>query len=132
MGRMTEPLKRPCTEPGADRTLQPDSSGFDAPGTSDLEQVYLDDDVRAWAEPSLGDATTEASDVVRTRDSNGNELVDGDSVTLVRNLDVKGAGFVAKQGTKVNDIRLTGDPGLVEGRINKVTIVLKTSFLKKA
>lgn len=97
-----------------------------------LDSAYLADDVLAWAKEGLAAAHEDDSDRPRTVDCNGNELVDGDSVTLIRNLDVKGAGFVAKQGTRVNDIRLTDNPKHVEGRINKVAIVLKTEFLKKA
>ena len=98
-----------------------------------LEQVYLEDEVREWAMRGLESSTDEEEDSgTKTVDCNGNELVDGDSVTLVRNLDVKGAGFVAKQGTRVNDIRLTNNPKHIEGRINKVAIVLKTEFVKKA
>ena len=98
-----------------------------------LDSAYLADDVLAWAKEGLAEADEDEGGVaVRTVDCNGYVLADGDSVTLVRNLDVKGAGFVAKQGTRVNDIRLTDDPKLVEGRINKVAIVLKTEFLKKA
>lgn len=95
-----------------------------------LEQLYLPDDVLEWARAgqrgaSSGEATA------RTVDSNGTELASGDSVTLIKDLDVKGAGFVAKRGTLVKNIRLTDDPELVEGRVNKVAIVLKTPFLKK-
>ena len=64
-------------------------------------------------------------------DSNGNVLNDGDSVTLIKDLDVKGAGFVAKRGTMVRKIRLIDDPDNIEGRVNKMTLVLKTKFLKK-
>ncbi len=67
-----------------------------------------------------------------TRDSNGTILSDGDSVTLIKDLEVKGGGFTAKRGTLVKGIRLTDDPGLVEGRVNKMAIYLKTEFLKKA
>jgi len=98
-----------------------------------LDSAYLADDVLAWANEGLAEADEDEGDGSgRTVDCNGNELADGDSVTLIRNLDVKGAGFVAKQGTRVNDIRLTDNPKHVEGRINKVAIVLKTEFLKKA
>jgi len=59
-------------------------------------------------------------------------LTSGDSVTLIKDLDVKGTSFVAKRGTLVKGIRLTDNPEHVEGRVNKVSIVLKTQFLKKA
>lgn len=97
--------------------------------TSDLaEQIYMDEDTQAWA-----DAGADSADAgVKTFDSNGAELFDGDSVTLIKDLDVKGTSFVAKRGTMVKNIRLTGDPENIEGRVNKVGLVLKTCFLKKA
>lgn len=97
-----------------------------------LDQAYLADEVREWAMEGLPSDSADDEGATKTVDCNGNELADGDSVTLVRNLDVKGAGFVAKQGTRVNDIRLTDNPKHIEGRINKVAIVLKTEFVKKA
>ena len=66
-----------------------------------------------------------------TLDSNGTELMEGDAVTLIKNLEVKGGGFTAKRGTAVKNIRLTDDSGLVEGKVNGMQIVLKTEFLKK-
>lgn len=95
-----------------------------------LEQVYLEDDVLAWAREGLGDEDP-AEAAPKTVDAHGNELRDGDAVLLVKDLDVKGAGFVAKQGTRVANIRLTDDPRHVEGRVNNVAIVLKTEFVKK-
>lgn len=67
-----------------------------------------------------------------TKDSNGNILADGDSVTLIKDLKVKGSSLNLKRGTLVKKIRLTYDEGEVECRIGKSTIVLKTCFLKKA
>jgi protein PhnA len=64
-------------------------------------------------------------------DSNGAVLMDGDSVTLIKDLDVKGANFTAKRGTLVKSIRVGDDPTHVEGRVNKMSIMLKTCFLKK-
>jgi protein PhnA len=67
------------------------------------------------------------------RDSNGNILHEGDTVTIIKDLPVKGAGFTAKQGTAVKNIHLlTDDPTHIEGRVNGVKIFLKTEFLKKA
>ena len=66
------------------------------------------------------------------RDSNGTPLAEGDAVTLIKDLEVKGAGFTAKRGTLVKGIHLTDEAGMVEGRVNGITIVLKTQFLKKA
>lgn len=98
------------------------------PWASDLrEQLYLDEDTRAWAEAA---PSREAR--VKVVDSHGAELFDGDSVTLIKDLEVKGAGFTAKRGTLVKGIKLGGDPALVEGRVNGVAIYLRTEFLKRA
>lgn len=96
-----------------------------------LDQIYLADDTLAWAQSVSTAESPEREARPRTVDSNGVELADGDAVTLIKDLDVKGAGFVAKRGTVVKGIRLTEDPEHVEGRVNKVAIVLKTRFLKK-
>ena len=67
------------------------------------------------------------------RDSNGNLLKDGNSVTLIKDLKVKGTSVTLKRGTLVKNIRLTGDAGEVECNAEKVKgLVLKTEFLKKA
>jgi protein PhnA len=94
-----------------------------------FEQAYLTEDEQAWANEGVAQTSHVGPP---TLDSNGQQLQDGDAVTLVRNLDVKGTNFVAKQGTRVKNIRLTDDPGHVEGKVNGVMLVLKTEFLKKA
>lgn len=68
-----------------------------------------------------------------TRDSNGAILADGDNVTLIKDLKVKGTSVTLKRGTLIKGIRLTGDPGEIECRAEKVRdLVLKTEFVKKA
>jgi protein PhnA len=69
-----------------------------------------------------------------TRDSNGNILADGDSVTLIKDLKVKGSGGVTlKRGTLVKNIRLTGDTDEIEANVDKVRgLVLRVEFVKKA
>lgn len=69
-----------------------------------------------------------------TKDSNGNILVTGDSVTLIKDLKVKGSGGVTlKRGTKIRNIRLTDDPAEVDCNAPGLKgIVLRTEFLKKA
>ena len=95
-----------------------------------LGQAYLDDSVLAWA--NEGQEGGGSVDDAPALDSNGTPLADGDSVTLIKDLDVKGTNFVAKRGTMVKNIRLIpGDPNNIEGRVNKVGLVLKTCFLKK-
>lgn len=67
-----------------------------------------------------------------TRDCNGTELKDGDTVTLIKDLDVKGAGVTIKRGTTVKNISLTNDPELIDCRTKEVKgLVLKTCFVKK-
>ena len=67
------------------------------------------------------------------RDSNGALLADGDSVTLIKDLKVKGTSVTLKRGTLVKNIRLTGREGEIECRVEKVRdLVLKTEFVKKA
>ena len=73
---------------------------------------------------------TEMSDI--TRDSNGNELKDGDTVIVTKNLKVKGASLTVKGGTKVKNIRLTGNPDEIECNVEGVRgLVLRTEFVKK-
>ena len=68
-----------------------------------------------------------------TRDSNGAILNEGDNVTLIKDLKVKGTSVTLKRGTMVRGIHLTDDPDLVECRVEKVKgLVLRTEFLKKA
>lgn len=67
------------------------------------------------------------------KDSNGAVLKDGDSVTLIKDLKVKGTSVTLKRGTRVKSIRLTDDPDEVECNVDKVKgLVLRTEFLKKA
>lgn len=65
------------------------------------------------------------------RDSNGTELVDGDSVSVIKDLKVKGSSQVLKRGTVFKSIKLTSKDGEVECRDGRSTMVLKTEFLKK-
>ena len=72
-------------------------------------------------------------DEMEVHDSNGALLVDGDSVTVIKDLKVKGTSVTLKRGTMIKNIRLTANPEEVECRAEKVKdLVLKTCFLKKA
>lgn len=93
-----------------------------------LAMIYMEDDVKTWAEQGIAAAEREGP----TRDSNGAELNDGDDVTLIKDLKVKGANFTAKQGTLVRGITLTDNPEHIEGKVNGTRIVLVASYLKKA
>ena len=88
----------------------------------------MEDEVKTWAEQGIAAAEREGP----TRDSNGAELHDGDDVTLIKDLKVKGANFTAKQGTLVRGISLTDNPEHIEGKVNGTRIVLVAAYLKKA
>ncbi|SMB98043.1 PhnA protein [Hymenobacter roseosalivarius DSM 11622] len=66
------------------------------------------------------------------KDSNGTLLNEGDSVTPIKDLKVKGSSLTLKRGTMVKNIRLTNSPQEIEGRAGGNMMVLKTEFLKKA
>ena len=93
-----------------------------------LGMIYMDDATMEWAQ-ALGAGS---DDAVVHKDSNGNILQNGDNVTLIKDLDVKGASFTAKRGTAVRRISLVMDnPEHIQGRINDQTIIILTKFVKK-
>lgn len=69
---------------------------------------------------------------MEVKDSNGNILSDGDSVTVIKDLKVRGSSDVIKRGTTVKNIRLTDDPAEIDCRVNKTAMVLRTEFVKKS
>jgi protein PhnA len=75
-----------------------------------------------------------AVDDLVVRDSNGNRLVEGDTVVVIKDLKVKGSSIPLKQGTVIRQIRLVdGDAEHIEGHSDKIKgLVLKTCFLRKA
>lgn len=76
--------------------------------------------------------SNEATDGTVVRDSNGNILAEGDSVTVIKDLKVRGSSTVIKRGTKVKNIRLTDNPEEIEGKVEGSVMVLRTEFMKKA
>ena len=98
-------------------------------GREDLvDMIYMDDDMKKWA-----DSASNSGSTVVVKDSNGVLLQAGDSVVIIKDLEVKGAGFTAKRGTTVRNISIPSDvEGHLEGRVNGTKIYLKTEFLKKA
>lgn len=92
-----------------------------------LDMLYLDEESLKWAESGLADGDTQEI----TRDSNGAILEAGDTVTIIKDLDVKGANFTAKRGTTVKNISMTSNPEHIEGRVNGVRVVLVSKFMKK-
>lgn len=70
---------------------------------------------------------------ITVKDSNGTLLNEGDSVTLIKDLKVKGTSETIKRGTLVKNIRLNGNPGEIECNTRQVKgLVLRTEFVKKA
>ena len=95
-----------------------------------LDMMYLEDDVLKWAKAS-GEGIEGM--IIKHRDSNGVLLSQGDSIVLIKDLDVKGAGFTAKRGTPVRNINLVNDnPKHIEGKVNGQRIVILTQFVKKS
>jgi protein PhnA len=68
---------------------------------------------------------------METKDSNGTSLNDGDTVTVIKDLKVKGSSMVIKRGKTVKNIKLTEDPSEVDCRVDGTSIVLRAEFLKK-
>lgn len=92
-----------------------------------IDQFYADDETLNWAKSGVRDANTPIH-----RDSNGVELQSGDTVVLIKDLDVKGAGFTAKRGTAVRNIRIVQDNHeQIEGKVNGQSIVILTQYVKK-
>jgi protein PhnA len=72
-------------------------------------------------------------EVVRVvKDANGNVLADGDSVTLIKDLKLRGSSDVLKQGTKVKNIRLVDGDHEIDCKIDGTAMALKACFVKKA
>lgn len=98
------------------------------------EYVYFDGSLYVCPDCTheFNEEDVTAAEVVKIAvDSNGAELQDGDSVTVIKDLKVKGSSMVIKRGTKVKSIRLTDNPEEVDCKIDGSSIVLKTCFLKK-
>jgi protein PhnA len=95
-----------------------------------LDSMYLDDENLAWAKAGLEEVTSGTDDF--HMDSNGNQLVAGDSVVLIKSLDVKGSTINAKMGTVVKNIRLVENNNIqIEGKIDGQVIVILTKYVRK-
>jgi protein PhnA len=98
---------------------------------SDDDYVY-DDESGEWI--SAADAREKAASAnqVEVRDAVGNILADGDQVTLIKDLEVKGAGQTLKRGTLIKSIRLTGDAQEIDCRYDGIKgLVLRAEFVRK-
>lgn len=104
-----------------------------------LENTYVDGDRHVCADcghewPLDAGDDGIAPEAMVVRDSNGNVLADGDTVVVIKDLDVKGSSIPLKQGTVIKRIRLVPDDAdHIEGHSDKIKgLVLKTRFLRKA
>ena len=90
------------------------------------------EEAREWIESMLNALSSgEDGAGLRVTDSNGTELLEGDSVSVIKDLKVKGGSSDLKRGTLIKKIHLTSDPGLIECKVDGSVLVLKTEFLKK-
>jgi len=98
---------------------------------SDDDYVY-DEDSGEWVPAAELAAKRGLAAQVEVRDAIGNLLADGDQVTLIKDLDVKGAGQTLKRGTLIKSIRLTGDPQEIDCRYEGIKgLVLRAEFVRK-
>lgn len=92
-----------------------------------LDMMYLSPEVEAWAKAAVFEAAT-----IVHKDAHGAILEAGDTVTLIKDLNVKGANFTAKRGTAVRRIALDPDnANHIEGKVNGQHIVILTQYVKK-
>jgi protein PhnA len=101
------------------------------------EYTYEDGDMYVCPECAhewSKDGSTESADDVRIiKDSNGNVLQDGDTITVIKDLKVKGSSLVVKVGTKVKNIRLVDGDHDIDCKIDGIgAMKLKSEFVKKA
>jgi len=98
---------------------------------SDDDYVY-DDESSEWMPALVLAQRRAAAERVEVRDAVGNLLADGDQVTLVKDLEVKGAGQTLRRGTVIKSIRLTDDPQEIDCRYDGIKgLVLRAEFVRK-
>ncbi|AXQ27811.1 alkylphosphonate utilization protein [Solimonas sp. K1W22B-7] len=104
-----------------------------------LENTYPDgetficpDCAHEWPMVAAAAAAEEASDALVVKDAHGKLLADGDSVTLIKDLKLKGSSTTIKGGTKIKGIRLVSGDHEVDCKVDGMSIMLKAMYLKKA
>lgn len=100
----------------------------------DAEDDYVYDEATGEWRPAgeVAAAAAAAPGPMEVRDASGNILADGDSVTLIKDLKVKGANQTLKQGTVIRTIRLTDNPEEIDCRHDSIKgLVLRTEFVRK-
>ena len=97
---------------------------------ADSDDFVYDEATGEWVSPA--DAAAVVATGVEVRDSVGNLLADGDQVTLIKDLTVKGAGQTLKRGTLIKSIRLTGDAQEIDCKFDGIKgLVLRAEFVRK-
>lgn len=101
--------------------------------TASNDDKYVYDEASGeWITADAAAAKTIADNTIEVRDSVGNILADGDQVTLIKDLTVKGAGQTLKRGTLIKSIRLTGDSQEIDCRFDGINgLVLRAEFVRK-
>ncbi|KAA0698408.1 alkylphosphonate utilization protein [Neorhizobium sp. P12A] len=98
--------------------------------SADNDDYIYDEASGEWLPAS--EAAAKAGEKAAVRDASGNILSDGDAVTLIKDLKVKGAGQTLKQGTVIRSIRLTDNPEEIDCRHDTIKgLVLRTEFVRK-
>ena len=102
-------------------------------GGGELSDEYVYDEATGeWVPAGEASAAAPAAEGVEVRDAVGNVLADGDAVTLIKDLKVKGTSQTLKRGTAIRSIRLTGDPQEIDCRFDGIKgLVLRAEFVKK-
>ncbi|MER8601166.1 alkylphosphonate utilization protein [Mesorhizobium sp. M1339] len=100
--------------------------------TDQNDDYVYDDTTGEWRPASEMAAIAASAGKIEVRDAAGNVLADGDSVVLVNDLKVKGAGQTLKQGTVIKSIRLTDNPEEIDRRHDAIKgLVLRSEFVRK-
>ena len=100
--------------------------------TANDDEYLFDEESGEWMPASELAAKRAAAGAVEVRDAVGNVLADGDQVTLIKDLEVKGAGRTLKQGTLIKSIRLTGDAQEIDCKYEGIKgLVLRAEFVRK-
>ena len=117
------PMLRNCDKPGP--------VALEADMAADDDDYVYDEATGEWR-PASEIAASKGTGPVEVRDAAGNILADGDSVSVIKDLKVKGAGQTLKQGTVIKSIRLTDNPEEIDCRYDAIKgLVLRTEFVRK-
>ena len=96
------------------------------------DDFVYDEATGEWVPGGAGSSPADEAGAVEVRDAVGNRLADGDQVTLIKDLKVKGAGQILKRGTLIKSIRLTGDAQEIDCRYDGIKgLVLRAEFVRK-